>query len=53
MGEWQDKIEGKLKQGEGELTDDELRERQGEGQELVGEARGKLDDVKDEAEKRF
>ena len=28
-----DKVEGKLKETEGKLTDDELREKQGDGQQ--------------------
>jgi uncharacterized protein YjbJ (UPF0337 family) len=30
MGEWQDKIEGKAKEVEGKVTDDELREKEGQ-----------------------
>jgi uncharacterized protein YjbJ (UPF0337 family) len=34
-----DKAEGKLKETEGKLTDDELRERQGQAEQQVGEGR--------------
>src|SRR3954469_1293845 len=33
-----DKVEGKLKEKEGELTDDTMREKQGEAQQKWGEA---------------
>ncbi len=40
-----DKIEGKLKEKEGELTGDEAREKQGEAQQVWGEAKEKARDV--------
>jgi uncharacterized protein YjbJ (UPF0337 family) len=49
MGESQDKAEGKLKETEGKLTDDELREKQGQAQQKVGAAKGAWEDVKDKA----
>ena len=46
-----DRIEGNLKEAEGKLTDDELREKQGQAQETWGKAkdavRDKLDDDDD------
>jgi uncharacterized protein YjbJ (UPF0337 family) len=48
----QDKVEGTLKEKEGELTDDTMREKQGEAQQKVGEAKDKADDLKDEVSDR-
>ena len=48
----QDKIEGSFKEKEGELTDDTMREKQGEAQQKVGEAKDKADDLKDEVSDR-
>jgi len=48
----QDKVEGKFKEKEGELTDDTMREKQGETQQKVGEAKDKVDDLKDEVTDR-
>jgi uncharacterized protein YjbJ (UPF0337 family) len=48
----QDKAVGKLKEKEGELTDDTMREKQGEAQQKVGEAKDKADDLKDEVKDR-
>ena len=42
-----DKVEGKLKETEGELTDDTMREKQGEAQQTWGEAKDKVDDLTD------
>ena len=53
MGEWKDKIEGTVKEKEGELTGDEMREKQGEAQKEMGNAKGKLEDAKDEVEDRL
>jgi uncharacterized protein YjbJ (UPF0337 family) len=53
MGEWKDKAEGTLKEKEGELTDDPMREKQGEGQKEMGNAKGKLEDAKDEIKERL
>lgn len=47
-----DKIEGELKEKEGEITGDEIREKQGEGQQAWGEAKDKAEDVKDEIDER-
>jgi uncharacterized protein YjbJ (UPF0337 family) len=43
-----DKVEGTLKEKEGELTGDEIREKQGEAQKEFGEAKEKLDDLRDD-----
>jgi uncharacterized protein YjbJ (UPF0337 family) len=40
-----DRIEGTLKEAEGKLTDDEVREKQGQAQETWGKAKDKADDV--------
>ena len=47
MGEWKDKVEGTVKEAEGELTDDPMREKQGEAQKETGNAKGKFEDAKD------
>jgi uncharacterized protein YjbJ (UPF0337 family) len=43
-----DKIEGTLKEKEGELTGDEAREKEGEAQKTWGEAKEKVDDLTDD-----
>ena len=43
-----DKVEGTLKEKEGELTGDEVREKQGEAQKTWGEAKEKVDDLTDD-----
>jgi uncharacterized protein YjbJ (UPF0337 family) len=43
-----DKVEGTLKEKEGELTGDEIREKQGEAQKELGEAKEKLDNLRDD-----
>jgi uncharacterized protein YjbJ (UPF0337 family) len=43
-----DKVEGKLKEKEGELTGDEAREKQGEAQQAWGEAKEKVRDITDD-----
>jgi uncharacterized protein YjbJ (UPF0337 family) len=59
-----DRIEGSLKEAEGKLTDDELREKQGQAQKSWGktkdksedaweDAKDKADDAKDEVDKRI
>ena len=40
-----DRIEGNLKEAEGKLTGDELREKQGQAQDTWGKAKDKADDV--------
>ena len=41
-----------LKEKEGELTDDTMREKQGEAQQKVGEAKDEAGDLKDEVKDR-
>jgi uncharacterized protein YjbJ (UPF0337 family) len=48
-----DRIEGELKEQEGKLTGDEVREKQGQAQETWGEAKDKTDDLKDEVDDRI
>jgi uncharacterized protein YjbJ (UPF0337 family) len=43
-----DRIEGELKEKEGELTDDKLREGQGKAQSAWGETKDKAEDAWDE-----
>jgi uncharacterized protein YjbJ (UPF0337 family) len=45
-------VEGELKEQEGKLTDDELREKQGQVQQLQGEGKDKLDDVREDLHER-
>jgi uncharacterized protein YjbJ (UPF0337 family) len=47
-----DKVEGKLKETEGELTDDTMREKQGEAQQKWGDTKDKAEDVKDKVDDR-
>ena len=51
-----DKIEGELKETEGKLTDDEVREGEGKAQSAWGEGKDKAEDAwdstKDEVDKR-
>jgi uncharacterized protein YjbJ (UPF0337 family) len=42
-----DKVEGKIKETEGDLTDDTMREKQGEAQQKVGDAKDKIGDMTD------
>ena len=46
-----DKIEGTLKEVEGKVTDDELREGQGKAQKAWGDLKEKADDALDDDEK--
>jgi uncharacterized protein YjbJ (UPF0337 family) len=59
-----EKWEGKLKEAEGKLTDDELREAQGKteaawgetkekAEDIAGEAKEKAEDIGTEAERRW
>jgi uncharacterized protein YjbJ (UPF0337 family) len=48
-----EKWEGKLKEAEGKLTDDELREAQGKAEATLGEAKEKAEDIGTEAERRW
>jgi uncharacterized protein YjbJ (UPF0337 family) len=45
-----DRIEGNLKEAEGKLTGDEVREKQGQAQDTWGKAKDKVDDVFDKSE---
>ena len=42
-----DRIEGNLKEAEGKLTGDEMREKQGQAQDTWGKAKDKVDDLRD------
>ena len=53
MGEFKDKAEGFVKEKEGELTDDELREKEGETQKEWGNVQGKFDEAKEEIKERL
>jgi uncharacterized protein YjbJ (UPF0337 family) len=46
-GEW-NKIKGKAKQAQGDLTDDDLRREEGKDDELVGRLQTKLGKTRDE-----
>ena len=48
-----EKWEGRLKEAEGKLTDDEVREAQGKAEAALGEAKEKVEDVATEAERRW
>ena len=47
-----DKIEGKAKEWQGELTDDEAKEMEGKAQQAAGEMKDTADDVADELRDR-
>ena len=46
MGEIIDKVKGKLKQVEGDLTNDPVRKAEGQLDELKGDIKGKFEEVK-------
>jgi uncharacterized protein YjbJ (UPF0337 family) len=48
-----DSIEGKLKEKEGELTGDKLREKQGEAEQAWDEAKGKVSEKKEQAKQEI
>jgi uncharacterized protein YjbJ (UPF0337 family) len=48
-----DKIKGKFKETEGKVTGDELREKQGQAEQTIGEGKEKLEDAKDEAREQI
>lgn len=50
MGENFDQAKGRVKQAAGDLTDNERLEREGKGDELLGKAKEKLDDLRDKAD---
>ncbi len=47
MAGTEDRVEGKAKEWEGKLTDDEAREAEGKGQGMVGKAKDKASDMAD------
>jgi uncharacterized protein YjbJ (UPF0337 family) len=47
-----DQIEGTLKEKEGELTDDKLREGQGKAEKVWGDLKEKAEDAKEELDER-
>jgi uncharacterized protein YjbJ (UPF0337 family) len=51
MGEIIDKVKGKLKQAEGELTNDPVRKAEGQLDELKGNIKGAFEDVKSDVKK--
>ena len=50
MGETIDQAKGRVKQAAGDLTDDKDLKAEGKGDELLGKAKGTLDDIRDKAE---
>ena len=48
-----DSIEGKLKETEGKLSDDEVREKQGQAEQAVDEAKGKVSEKTEEAKQEI
>jgi uncharacterized protein YjbJ (UPF0337 family) len=46
MGEWKDKLQGKAREIKGKVSDDRLEELKGKAQQARGEAKGKIDDLK-------
>ena len=46
MGELKDKVQGKIKQVQGDLTDDPVKHAEGVAQEAKGKLEGKIADVK-------
>jgi uncharacterized protein YjbJ (UPF0337 family) len=53
MGELKDKIKGKLIKTEGQVTDDKLREAQGQAIEKKGEIKGAIDRAVDKVEQKI
>ena len=50
MGETTDQAKGRIKQAAGDLTDDDDLKREGKGDELLGKAKGALNDLKEKAD---
>jgi uncharacterized protein YjbJ (UPF0337 family) len=50
MGENLDQAKGRVKQAAGDLTDNDDLKNEGKGDELLGKAKGKLDDLKDKVD---
>ena len=46
MGEIVDKVKGKMKQVQGDLTNDHVKHAEGVVQELKGKVEGKVEDIK-------
>ena len=46
-----DRIEGNLKEAEGKLTGDKVREKQGQAQDTWGKTKDKVDDLRDRDDK--
>jgi uncharacterized protein YjbJ (UPF0337 family) len=53
MGSTADKLKGKLKKAEGELTGDKVREAQGWAEEKKGEAEGAIERAADKVEQKI
>ena len=53
MGSTADKLKGKLKKAEGELTGDKVREAQGWAEEKKGEAEGAIERAAEKIEKKI
>lgn len=47
-----DRIEGNLKEAEGKLTGDKVREKQGETQDAWGKTKDKTRELKDKADRK-
>lgn len=47
-----DRIEGNLKEAEGKLTGDKLREKQGQAQDTWGKTKDKTEKLKEKADRR-
>ena len=52
MPDW-DQVEGKLKEGEGKLTDDDVRETQGKAQGALGDVKEHAGDAVDDIKERL
>ena len=50
MGETTDQAKGRVKQAAGDLTDNDDLKAEGKGDELLGKAKGALNDLRDKAE---
>jgi uncharacterized protein YjbJ (UPF0337 family) len=48
-----DRIEGNLKEAEGKLTGDEVREKQGQAQDTWGKAKDKVEDTLESAKDKL
>ncbi len=53
MGEFSDKVSGRVKKGVGEMTDDERLKREGEKEKARGKAKEVANDVKDKVNRTF